>query len=68
MPIVVVNIKEGRSLDQKREMVAKMTDVLCDTMKVQPSSVKIIINEMKGDEFAHAGVLTCDAVAGEKKL
>ena len=29
MPIITVNIKEGRSLGQKRALVAKMTEVVC---------------------------------------
>ena len=60
MPIVIVNIKEGRTLEQKRAMVAKMTEVLCETMDVTPPSVRIIINEMKNDNFAIAGTLICD--------
>lgn len=66
MPIVTVNIREGRTLDQKREMVTRMTEVLCNTMKVQPTSVQIIINEMKDDAFAKAGKLVCDAKAEAK--
>ncbi len=34
MPIVVVNIKEGRTLEQKRDMVTKVTEALCETMEV----------------------------------
>lgn len=60
MPIVMVNIKEGRSLDQKREMVTRMTQVLCETMNVPQSSVRIIINEMRNEDFAIAGTLVCD--------
>ena len=67
MPIVVVNIKEGRTLDQKRAMVTKMTEVLCETMEVKESSVRIIINEMKNDNFAIAGTLVCDNPAKKKK-
>lgn len=60
MPIVIVNIKEGRTVEQKRSMVRKMTEVLSETMEVQPTSVRIIINEMKNDNFAIAGTLICD--------
>ena len=67
MPIVVVNIKEGRTLDQKRAMVTKMTEVLCETMEVKESSVRIIINEMKNDNFAIAGTLVCDNPAAQNK-
>ena len=67
MPIVVLNIKEGRTLDQKRAMVTKMTEVLCETMEVKESSVRIIINEMKNDNFALAGTLVCDNPAAQIK-
>ena len=60
MPIVVVNIKEGRTLEQKRDMVTKVTDALCETMEVPKTSVRIIINEMANDNFAIAGTLICD--------
>ena len=54
MPIVVVNIKEGRTVEQKRAMVERMTQVICDTMEVKPDAVRIIINDMKND------TLVCD--------
>ena len=61
MPIVMVNIKEGRSVEQKRAMVTGMTKVVSETMDVPQSAVRIIINEMKGENFAIAGTLVCDA-------
>ena len=60
MPIVVVNIKEGRTVEQKRAMVERMTRVICDTMEVKPDAVRIIINDMKNENFAIGGTLVCD--------
>ncbi|HIT03812.1 MAG TPA: 4-oxalocrotonate tautomerase [Candidatus Caccocola faecipullorum] len=60
MPIVLVNIREGRSVEQKRAMVEKMTEVICETMGVKPASVRIIINDMKNENFAIGGTLVCD--------
>lgn len=60
MPIVIVNIKEGRTVDQKRTMVKKMTEVLSETMEVPVTAVRIIINEMRNEDFAIAGTLVCD--------
>ena len=58
MPIVVVNIKEGRTLEQKRDMVTKVTDALCETMEVPKTSVRIIINEeLAGKELLEPLVL-----------
>ena len=60
MPIVTVNIKEGRTVEQKREMARRMTKVICETMKVEPAAVRIIVNEMKNENFAIGGTLVCD--------
>lgn len=60
MPIVMVNIKGGRSLEQKRAMITGMTNVLCETMGVSAASVRIIVNEMCNENFAIGGVLICD--------
>ena len=60
MPIVTVNIKEGRTVEQKREMARRMTQVICETMKVEPAEVRIIVNDMKNENFAIGGTLVCD--------
>lgn len=60
MPIVMVNVKEGRRLEQKRAMIEGITKVLCETMEVPAASVRIIVNEMRYEDFAIGGVLVCD--------
>lgn len=60
MPIVMVNIKEGRALEKKRAMITGITKVLCETMEVSASSVRIIVNEMRYEDFAIGGVLISD--------
>lgn len=60
MPIAIINIKAGRTVEQKRKMVTKVTEALVETMEVKPQSVRIIINEMANDNFAIAGTLVCD--------
>jgi len=60
MPIIVVNLKEGRTLDQKRAMVEGITKVMTETVNVPKTSVRIIINEMQNEHFAIAGTLVCD--------
>ena len=60
MPIVTVNIKEGRTVEQKRAMVERVTQVICETMEVKPAAVRIIIYEMKNENFAIGGTLVCD--------
>lgn len=67
MPIITVNLKVGRSLEQKRALIEGITKVVCETALVKPASVRIIINEMQNDNFAIGGVLVCDDPARQIK-
>lgn len=59
MPIIQVNILEGRSQDQKENMINKITNAVAETLNAPAETVRIIINEMKLENFA---------VNGESKL
>lgn len=63
MPIIQVNMLEGRTVAQKRAMVAAVTDAIVDSLGVRRDSVRIMINEMQAENFALAGVS-----AGEQPL
>lgn len=60
MPIVHIDIKKGRTLEQKRAMVKAVTKAIVETTDAKESAVRIIINEMDQDAFAVGGVLVCD--------
>ena len=60
MPIVQVEILEGRTLEQKRKMVAKVTDALVETTGCPIEEVKIIIRETSRENLAGGGVLYAD--------
>jgi 4-oxalocrotonate tautomerase len=51
---------EGRTLEQKRELVRRLTEVVVDVCKVDPSSVTIIIHENRREDKAKGGVLFLD--------
>jgi 4-oxalocrotonate tautomerase len=61
MPILQVEILKGRTLEQKREMVKKVTDVVTETLDCPKEAVSIIIREMELENFAKAGVLKVDS-------
>ena len=63
MPIIQVNLMEGRTVAQKRAMIAAVTDAVVDSLGVRADSVRIIINELQPEHFALAGVS-----AGERPL
>ena len=56
MPIVRVEMWEGRSLDQKRRLVRALTDVLSEIGDCDPSSVRIVITEHSKENWAIGGV------------
>lgn len=60
MPIVTVKLLEGRTDEQKKALIEKMTDVICETVNAKPETVSIIIEEMSKKHFAKAGVRACD--------
>lgn len=60
MPVVQVNIKDGRTLDQKRELVARITDALVDVCGAARERIHIIINEVAEDSWGRGGQLLSD--------
>jgi len=60
MPILQVEILKGRTIEQKRKMVRKVTDAITETLDCPEEAVRIIIREMEFDNFAKAGILKVD--------
>ncbi len=60
MPIVQVEIIEGRTIDQKRQMVKKVTEAMCEALGVLPEAVTIVIRDMPKSNLARAGQLRVD--------
>lgn len=60
MPIIQVEMLKGRTLEQKRALVEKVTEAIVETANCPKEAVKIIIREMEFENYAQAGVLKCD--------
>jgi 4-oxalocrotonate tautomerase len=60
MPIVQIELIEGRTLDQKRALAEKVTKAIAESLDCPESAVSIIMREMKPDNFAKEGKLWCD--------
>ncbi|HHW18519.1 MAG TPA: 4-oxalocrotonate tautomerase [Firmicutes bacterium] len=60
MPIVQIELIEGRTVEQKRALVKEVTDAIVRTLGVQPEAVRIILRDMKKENFAVAGTLRLD--------
>lgn len=60
MPIVTVKMLEGRTPEQKRALVEKVTEAVSETTGAPAANVTIIIEDMPKSQYATGGVLASD--------
>ena len=60
MPIIEVHMFEGRTVDQKRKLVAEMTGAVVKSIGVKPEDVRIILQDMAIYDYSIAGKLAID--------
>lgn len=60
MPIVEVHLLEGRTVEQKRKLIAEMTRAISESVDVKPEQVRVIIHEMPKEHFGIGGVSAKD--------
>ena len=57
MPLIHVEMFEGRTPEIKREFVEAITRETCRVLKCAPGAVDIILRDVKKSDWATAGVL-----------
>ena len=60
MPHVIVRMLEGRTQDQKRALVEKVTAAVSETAGAPAEKVTVYIEEMPKNHYAEAGKLKSD--------
>jgi 4-oxalocrotonate tautomerase len=60
MPVVQITISQGRSVEQKRELVKVLTKETARIMKTQEEKVRILIYEVSKENWGNAGILGLD--------
>lgn len=60
MPIITVKMIEGRTEEQKKALVEKVTEAVAETTGAPKENVFIIIEEMKKNHYATGGVRFSD--------
>ncbi len=60
MPIININLLEGRTVEQKRKLVVEITDAVVKSLNVKADAVKIILQDMAKHDYAEGGVLFMD--------
>lgn len=57
MPTIRVEMFEGRTPEQKRNLVRALTEACVETLGTKPDSVDVILYDVKPSEWATGGVL-----------
>jgi 4-oxalocrotonate tautomerase len=57
MPTLRVELLEGRTPEQKKQLVKALTQAVVDTLGSKPESVDILLYDIKRADWATGGVL-----------
>ena len=60
MPLVIVKMLEGRSVEQKRRLAKAMTEVVVKYTGAAEDQVDVIIEDYPRENWAKAGILFSD--------
>jgi 4-oxalocrotonate tautomerase len=60
MPNVTVEWLEGRTLDQKRKVIAAITDALVEHADANRERVQVTFRDMSKDDWGRGGLLGSD--------
>lgn len=61
MPIITIQLLEGRTDDQKKALVEKVTKAVEETTGAPKEHITIILEEMSRKHYAVAGVRASDS-------
>jgi len=57
MPMINVQMFEGRTVEQRRKLAKELTEGTVRALGCQPSDVQIILTDVKKENWAEAGKL-----------
>lgn len=60
MPVVTVQLWEGRTLAQKRALVRAITEAMVEHGGAKPDALHVILQEVPRENWGRAGVLGVD--------
>jgi 4-oxalocrotonate tautomerase len=60
MPVIQVTMSAGRTIEQKRELVATLTRETARILAAKEQSIRILIYEVTGENWGDAGILGTD--------
>jgi 4-oxalocrotonate tautomerase len=56
MPFITVQLIEGRSVEQKHDLIKEISEAAIRVLDADPDNVRIVINEVTADDWGVGGV------------
>jgi 4-oxalocrotonate tautomerase len=60
MPHIQITMLKGRTIEQKRKLVERVTDAMTEEAKTPKEGIVITIIEVEREDYARGGVLMAD--------
>jgi 4-oxalocrotonate tautomerase len=60
MPVVIIELWEGRTVEQKRKLVRAITDAMVAHAEVRPENLQVILHEVAPENWGRGGVVGID--------
>jgi 4-oxalocrotonate tautomerase len=60
MPLVQITMLSGRTVDQKRKIAQRITDVIVEEARTEREAVVVTFHEVSKESYASGGVLVAD--------
>jgi 4-oxalocrotonate tautomerase len=60
MPHIQITMLKGRTIEQKRKIVERVTDAIAEEGKTAKEGVIVTIIEVAREDYGHGGVLIAD--------
>lgn len=68
MPVVIVEMWEGRTVEQKRALVQAITAAMVEHAKTDPEHLHVVIHDVPRHDWGRAGILSADLDSQERPL
>lgn len=62
MPVIQITISQGRTVEQKRELIKVLTRETARIMKTQEEKIRVLIYEVSKENWGNGGFIGVDMV------
>jgi 4-oxalocrotonate tautomerase len=66
MPFVNVKMLEGRTIEQKKQLVKAITESMAEICGANPEYTMVVVEDIAKDHWARGGVMASDRIADNK--